>query len=75
VFATWRYRAGAEYPLSEKNVPLKKVFKSIEGQTGYVFFFNYAWLRHARKVNVEAKNTSLMEALELCSGISRSPMK
>src|SRR5882757_5892904 len=52
--------------LSEKNVPLQKVFKSIEGQTGYVFFFNYAWLRHARKVNVEAKNASLMEALELC---------
>jgi len=52
--------------LSEKNVPLQRSSKSIEGQTGYVFFFNYAWLRHARKVNVEAKNTSLMEALELC---------
>jgi len=52
--------------LSEKNVPLQKVFRSIEGQTGYVFFFNYAWLRHARKVNVETKNASLMEALELC---------
>jgi hypothetical protein len=52
--------------LSEKHVPLQKVFKSIEDQTGYVFFFNYAWLRHARKVSVEAKNASLMEALELC---------
>ena len=52
--------------LSEKNVPLQKVFKSIEDQTGYVFFFNYAWLRHARKVSVEARNASLMEALELC---------
>jgi len=52
--------------LSERNVPLQKVFKSIEGQTGYVFFFNYAWLRHARRVNVEARNASLMEALELC---------
>ena len=52
--------------LSERHVPLQKVFKSIEDQTGYVFFFNYAWLRHARKVSVEARNASLMEALELC---------
>ncbi|HEY4061974.1 MAG TPA: TonB-dependent receptor [Puia sp.] len=52
--------------LSEKNVPLQKVFKSIEDQTGYVFFFNYAWLRHARKVSVEAKNASIKEALDLC---------
>ncbi|HXB92073.1 MAG TPA: SusC/RagA family TonB-linked outer membrane protein [Puia sp.] len=52
--------------LSVKNAPIEKVFKSIEDQSGYVFFFNYAWLRHARKVSVETHNASLLEALDLC---------
>ncbi len=52
--------------LSARNAPLEKVFRVIEDQSGYVFFFNYAWLRHARKVSVETKNTPLTEALDLC---------
>ncbi|HXB08142.1 MAG TPA: SusC/RagA family TonB-linked outer membrane protein, partial [Puia sp.] len=52
--------------LTVKNAPIEKVFKSIEDQSGYVFFFNYAWLRHARKVNIETRDAPLLEALDLC---------
>ncbi|MHA4807897.1 SusC/RagA family TonB-linked outer membrane protein [Flavitalea flava] len=55
-----------EITLSEKNVPLEKIFKAIERQTGYAFFFNYSWIDQARPVTIEAKKVSLRQALDLC---------
>ncbi len=52
--------------ISEKNAPIEKVFKAIEQQTGYVFFFDYSWLDKAKKVTIETKNVTLKEALNLC---------
>ena len=51
--------------LSEKNTPLQKVFKHIEQQSGYVFFFDYAWLAKARPVTLVIKNIPLKTALDL----------
>lgn len=52
--------------LDEKNVPIEKVFKVIEQQTGYVFFFDYALLAKAKKVTITAKNADLLQVLDLC---------
>jgi len=38
----------SQITLSEKDAPLEKVFKVIENQSGYVFFYDYAWLQQAK---------------------------
>ena len=52
--------------LSEKNVPLEKVFREIKKQTGYVFFFDEAWIKKANKVTIEVKDVSILSALDIC---------
>ncbi len=52
--------------LSEKNVSLEKLFRSIEKQTGYVFFFDHQLIDKAPKVSVDVKKMPLEEALLLC---------
>jgi TonB-linked SusC/RagA family outer membrane protein len=59
-------RGYSQITLSEKNAPLEKVFKAIENQSGYVFFYDYAWLKEAKTVNLKVKNASLTEVLEAC---------
>lgn len=44
---------------SGKNVPLEKVFSSVESQTGYVFFFNEVILQDARPVTIQADHMPL----------------
>ncbi|HEY6082345.1 MAG TPA: SusC/RagA family TonB-linked outer membrane protein, partial [Chitinophagaceae bacterium] len=55
-----------EITLSEKNVPLQKVFKEIRQQTGYNFLCSYDLLEQAGKVSVKVRNASLEEVLHLC---------
>jgi TonB-dependent starch-binding outer membrane protein SusC len=50
--------------LSEKGSPLEKVFRHIEQQSGYVFFYDYAWLEKTRPVTLELKDVPLSRALE-----------
>ena len=50
--------------LSEINTPLEKVFQHIERQSGYVFFYDYAWLAKARLVTLELKEVPLNTALD-----------
>lgn len=50
--------------LSENNVPLKKVFKEIQKQTGYDFLYRYEVVQNAGKVSVQVKNATLKEALD-----------
>jgi TonB-linked SusC/RagA family outer membrane protein len=50
--------------LSEREAPLEQVFRHIEQQSGYVFFFDVAWLRKARPVTLELKDVPLSTALE-----------
>lgn len=52
--------------LSEKNVPLEKVFQEIKKQTGYVFFFDEAYIKKANKVTIEVKDVSILSALDIC---------
>ncbi|MBS1602901.1 MAG: SusC/RagA family TonB-linked outer membrane protein [Bacteroidetes bacterium] len=52
--------------LSEKNVPLQKVFKHIERQTGYDFVYNTELLNEAQKVSIEVHDVDLLQVLELC---------
>lgn len=51
--------------LSEKNVTMEKLFRYIEKQTGYVFFFDHKLIDKAPPVSVEFKRTPLEKALEL----------
>lgn len=48
---------------SGKNVPLKQVFKVIEQQTGYVFFYDVTLIRQAKPVTIQLKDVSLEGAL------------
>jgi TonB-linked SusC/RagA family outer membrane protein len=52
--------------LTEKNASLEKIFKVIEEQTGYVFFYDYSLLSQAKKVNIQVKDIPLQDALNLC---------
>lgn len=52
--------------LSEKNAPLEKVFRNIEKQTGFVFFYDHRLLDQAPRVSIDLKNSPLEKALDLC---------
>lgn len=52
--------------LSERNASLETVFRYIEKQTGYVFFFDQHLLDKAKKVSVDLKRASLEKALQAC---------
>ncbi|OJY85747.1 MAG: SusC/RagA family TonB-linked outer membrane protein [Sphingobacteriales bacterium 44-15] len=52
--------------ISEKNIPLSKVFRLIEKQTGYSFIYENKALRRARPVSLNIRNTDLTEALNIC---------
>jgi TonB-linked SusC/RagA family outer membrane protein len=57
---------GQKITLSEKDVPLTKVFKEIKRQTGYQFLYVSEQLEQASKVTIAIKDASLEEVLEQC---------
>lgn len=52
--------------LSEKNITLQKLFVKVIRQTGYQFFCKDRLLDKAGKVNINVKNASIEEVLNLC---------
>jgi TonB-linked SusC/RagA family outer membrane protein len=52
--------------ISEKNVTLVKVFREINRQTGYQFFYKDDFLQKAGRVSIQIKNGSLEDALDQC---------
>jgi len=50
--------------LSQKDAPLKKVFKEIERQTGYHFIYTTEMLQNRPKVNLDIKDAPLQYVLE-----------
>ncbi|MBS1662865.1 MAG: SusC/RagA family TonB-linked outer membrane protein [Bacteroidetes bacterium] len=52
--------------LSEQNVPLKKIFKAIKQQTGYVFFYKSELLAASHPVTIRVKDEDLESVLEKC---------
>ena len=49
--------------INGKNIPLKKVFLSIEKQTGYVFFYDKELLGNTKPVTLSVEKLPLTEAL------------
>jgi len=52
--------------LSEHNAPLKKIFRVIKEQTGYVFFYNSALLAQSHPVTIEVRDEELPAVLVQC---------
>ncbi|HVV05969.1 MAG TPA: carboxypeptidase-like regulatory domain-containing protein, partial [Puia sp.] len=52
--------------LTAENTPLKKVFKEIKRQTGYLFFYNTQLLEKAHPVSVSANGREMMDVLDEC---------
>lgn len=51
---------------SGKEVPLKKIFRAVEKQTGYVFFYDAELLRKISPVTLDLQNVSLNTLLDEC---------
>ena len=52
--------------LSERNASLQHIFKQINKQTGFQFFYEDELLDRSGKVDISIKNAELKEALEVC---------
>lgn len=52
--------------LSVREAPLEKVFKEIQRQSGYSFWYKTRQLNNATKVTLDLKNATLEEALRKC---------
>ncbi len=52
--------------LSERNARLEQIFKKIERQTHFFFWYENKTLNDTRKVNIDLQNASLEHALEQC---------
>lgn len=52
--------------LSKQNVPLKQVFRDIESQTGFQFFYKERLIKQSGTVSVHVQNSSIDEALQQC---------
>jgi TonB-linked SusC/RagA family outer membrane protein len=52
--------------ISQQNAPIEHVLKEIKKQTGYLFFYNQEWLKQVKAVNIDVKNASIDEVLDIC---------
>lgn len=52
--------------LNEKNVPLQKVFRLIEKQSDFVFFYEKAILHNAPNISIQVKDASVKDVLNIC---------
>ncbi|MBS1738226.1 MAG: SusC/RagA family TonB-linked outer membrane protein [Bacteroidetes bacterium] len=51
--------------ISGKDIPLKKVFKEIKQQAGYVFFYDAELLKQANPVTIDIRNLPVEKALDV----------
>jgi len=52
--------------LNEKNISLQQVFVELHKQTGFQFFYNDELLDKAGKIDIEVKDATLEETLNIC---------
>ncbi|HEX7846785.1 MAG TPA: carboxypeptidase-like regulatory domain-containing protein, partial [Chitinophagaceae bacterium] len=52
--------------ISQKNVPLNKVFTIIQQQSGYSLLYDNQLLKQAKNITIEVKDASLEEVLDHC---------
>jgi TonB-dependent starch-binding outer membrane protein SusC len=57
---------GQRITLSKTNAPLQEVFLDIYRQTGYYFMCKDNLLESARKVDIQVKDATLLEVLDIC---------
>ena len=57
---------GQKITLSQSNVSLKAVFRAIEKQTDYQFFYKDKLLKETKNVSIKVSNASIEEVLGLC---------
>lgn len=56
----------AQITMSQRNVSLEKVFKEIHRKTGYQFFYKDELMKEAKKVDIDVKDASIEEVLNIC---------
>lgn len=59
------YSQNTQLSLDVKNKSLKEVFRTIEQQSEFIFFYNNDAVDFTRKVNISAKGKSLNEVLDI----------
>ncbi|MHA4806820.1 TonB-dependent receptor [Flavitalea flava] len=52
--------------IRQKKISLEKVFKEIERQSHYLFWYDKALIREAKKIDIEISNASVEEVLKVC---------
>ncbi|MGC4035762.1 MAG: SusC/RagA family TonB-linked outer membrane protein [Chitinophagaceae bacterium] len=52
--------------ISLKDAPIEKVFKEIQKQTNYQFFYNERLLKDAKKITIEVKDAPVQAVLQQC---------
>lgn len=52
--------------ISETDASLKKIFRQIEQQTGYVFWYNISLIDTSAVIDITVKETGLDKTLDLC---------
>jgi len=52
--------------ISLKEAPVEKVFQEIKKQTGYFFLYNNEVLTRVGKVDIQVKNSTVEQALDIC---------
>lgn len=52
--------------ITKRNAPLQEVFKDIEKQTGYQFFYKEKVLDGAKPVTIDLRNANIEQALQVC---------
>jgi len=52
--------------LTKKNASLESIFREIQKQSGYDFFYNSKIIKQAKRVDINVSNASLEEVLEKC---------
>ena len=57
---------GQKITFSANNISLEEVFNSIKKQTGYVFFYNLSTLRQTKLFDINVKNATINEVMDIC---------
>lgn len=58
--------SGQGITLKEKNITLENVFKKIEAQTDYLFFYTEEQLKKAGSINISVKDATIQQVMNLC---------
>ncbi|HUP13037.1 MAG TPA: TonB-dependent receptor plug domain-containing protein, partial [Niastella sp.] len=70
LFTCFNLSAGVVYSqkvtLAGKDIPLKQIFREIKKQTGYTFVYREVLLQKAASVNLNVKNASVPQVLDIC---------